>query len=98
MEGDNNNYDVQQQPVYQSTVAYTDPNKEVMTMGQWLITTLIMAIPCVGFIMTLVWAFGSGNENRKNFCRASLIWMVIAIVLMIVFYGTIFAALMASMN
>ena len=94
MEGDVNNY--VEQPVYQQAPSYNDPNKEVMTLGQWLITTLIMAIPCVGFIMTLVWAFGNGNENRKNFCRASLIWMVVGIVLLVIFYGSIFAMIAAS--
>ncbi|WP_242984596.1 hypothetical protein [Clostridium sp. chh4-2] len=94
MEGDVNNY--VEQPVYQQAPSYNDPNKEVMTMGQWFITTLIMAIPCVGFIMTLVWAFGNGNENRKNFCRASLIWMVVGIVLLVIFYGSIFAMIAAS--
>ena len=94
MEGDVNNY--VEQPVYQQAPSYNDPNKEVMTMGQWLITTLIMAIPCVGFIMTLVWAFGNGNANRKNLCRASLIWRGVGIVLLVIFYGSIFAMIAAS--
>ena len=47
----------------------TDPNKAVMTMGEWLITLIVLAIPCVNVIMYFVWAFGNGNENRKNFCR-----------------------------
>ena len=44
-----------------------DPNKSVMTMGEWLVTLLIMIVPCVNIIMMFVWAFGNGNENRKNF-------------------------------
>lgn len=92
------NYNNQvQQTTYQPQTVYPNPNKEVMTMGQWLITTLILAIPCVGFIMALVWAFGDGNENRKNYCRATLIWMVIGIVLCVIFYGAIFAMVAANM-
>ena len=60
----------------------TDPNKAVMTMGEWLITLIVLAIPCVNVIMYFVWAFGNGNENRKNFCRAGLIVMAVGIVLM----------------
>ena len=57
-------------------------NDEVMTTGQWMLTTLIIAIPIVGIVMTFVWAFGNGN--RKNYCRSALIWMLIGIVLWII--------------
>lgn len=59
-------------------------NDEVMTTGQWMLTTLIIAIPIVGFVMLFVWGFGNGNENRKNYCRAALIWMLIGVVLWII--------------
>ena len=58
-------------------------NDEVMTTGQWMLTTLIMAIPLVGIVMVFVWAFGNGNNNRKNYCRATLIWTLIGIALWI---------------
>ena len=39
-----------------------------MTMGEWIVTLIIMAIPCVNIIMCFVWGFGStGNLNRRNF-------------------------------
>jgi hypothetical protein len=51
-----------------------------MTIGDWMITLLVLAIPIVNIIMYLVWAFGSsGNVNRKTFCQASLIWFVIIV-------------------
>jgi uncharacterized membrane protein YhaH (DUF805 family) len=35
--------------------------------------------------MYLVWAFdNSGNPNRRNFCRASLLWFVIMLGITIV--------------
>lgn len=53
-----------------------------MSVGDWMITILILAIPLVNLIMYLVWAFSSsGNLNRKNFCRASLIWLCIFFVI-----------------
>ncbi len=71
-----------QQPVYQQPV-YQQPqhveDTSVMTTGQWMVTTLIMGLPCIGLIMTFVWAFGDGNVNRKNYCRSVLIWMLIGI-------------------
>lgn len=49
-----------------------------MTVGDWMLTLLVLAIPLVNLIMYLVWALsGSGNLNRRNFCRASIYWFLI---------------------
>ena len=74
-----------------------DPNKDVMGMGEWLITLIVLAIPCVNIIMYFVWAFGNGNENRKNFCRAGLIMMAVGIVLTILLYSIIGISIDSSM-
>ena len=76
----------------------TDPNKAVMTMGEWLITLIVLAIPCVNVIMYFVWAFGNGNENRKNFCRAGLIVMAVGIVLTLISYAVVGASLAAALS
>ncbi|WP_373267052.1 hypothetical protein [Hungatella hathewayi] len=76
----------------------TDPNKAVMTMGEWLITLIVLAIPCVNVIMYFVWAFGNGNENRKNFCRAGLIVMAVGIVLTLILYAVVGAGLAAALS
>lgn len=41
----------------------------------------VQAIPCIGFIMTLIWAFSGTNEQRKNYFKAHLVWLCIAITL-----------------
>ena len=74
-----------------------DPNKDVMGMGEWLITLIVLAIPCVNIIMYFVWAFGNGNENRKNFCRAGLIMMAVGIVLTILLSSIIGISIVSSM-
>lgn len=76
----------------------TDPNKAVMTMGEWLVTLIVLAIPCVNVIMYFVWAFGNGNENRKNFCRAGLIVMAVGIVLSLILYAVVGASLAAALS
>jgi hypothetical protein len=49
-----------------------------MTVGEWMLTLLVLAIPLVNLVMYLVWALsGTGNVNRRNFCRASLYWFLI---------------------
>lgn len=58
-----------------------------MTIGNWMITMLILAIPVVNIIMVLVWAFGFGNTSRKTYCQASLLWMLILIAAAVVFGG-----------
>nr|WP_024836028.1 hypothetical protein [Clostridium sp. 12(A)] len=91
-----NDYNVSNEGNQYST--QMDPNKSVMTMGEWLITLLIMLVPCVNIIMMLVWAFGNGNENRKNFCRASLIMQVILSVLGFILYAIFASIFMAALG
>jgi hypothetical protein len=49
-----------------------------LTLGEWMLTLLVLAIPLVNLVMYLVWALGDGgNLNRKRFCQASLLWLLI---------------------
>ena len=61
-----------------------------MSVGEWLISMLIMIIPIVNIVMLFIWGFGS-PDPRRNYARASLIWMAICIGLAILFYGAVFA-------
>lgn len=66
----------------------TNEDTRVMTVGNWMITLLVLALPLINIIMYLVWALdNSGNANRRNFCRASLIWFAIMIGISIVIFG-----------
>jgi heme/copper-type cytochrome/quinol oxidase subunit 4 len=59
-------------------------NSAPITVGQWLITFLLMAIPIVNIILLFIWAFDSDtNPNKKNFAKAYLIIMAIGFVLAI---------------
>ena len=61
-----------------------------MSIGDWIITFIVTAIPLVGFIMLFVWAFGDGTHpSKKTWAQAYLILMVVFIVLMIIFFGVI---------
>ena len=58
-----------------------------MSMKDWFITLLISYIPLVGLIMLIVWAFDSNtNVNKKNWAKASLIWLLIGIGIAIIFF------------
>jgi len=72
-------------------------NEKPMSVGDWFITILILGIPLVNIIMYLVWAFSSGtNLNKKNFCKATLIWMAIGIIVGIV-YAVVLGTMVSNM-
>ena len=71
---------------------YSDYNVSapVMTVGNWIITMLIMCIPLVNIIMLIVWAASSTeNPNRKNWAVAQLIFMAVFVILWILLFGMI---------
>lgn len=60
--------------------------QEEMTLGNWMVTLLLAAIPCVNLIMLFVWGFGSNTPRSKaNWARATLIFTAIGIVLLIIY-------------
>lgn len=71
-------------------------NYKPMTIGDWLITFLIQIIPLVGFIMLFVWAFGGDTHpSKKSWAQASLIWIVIMLVLVIIFFAAMWGIVMS---
>ena len=55
-----------------------------LSIGEWMITLIILAIPIANFVFYLYWAFGgSVNVNRRNFCRASVYLFLIVVALYI---------------
>ena len=69
----------------------------VMSVGEWLLTILATIIPCIGPIIYLVWAFGKGgNENRRNYCKAWLIYCVIQTILAIILVIVLFALIIPA--
>lgn len=55
-------------------------DKNYVSFWFWMLAMLVMALPCVGMIMIVVWAFAGENESRKNYFRALLAWFAIATV------------------
>ena len=92
---ENQNYS--QQPSYQAPPPPPQYQRQdmapVMTMGQWIVTMLLMCIPFVNFILLIVWAVSSTeNPNRSNWAKAQLIFMIIGIVLYIVIFAGMISA------
>ncbi len=97
-----NQYDYQQQ--YQQNPNYYAPqsqyvNTEPMTIGNWLVMFLVFLIPIVNIVMLFVWGFGEGNINRKNYCKAKLIWAAILsgiYILIFIAFGSVISSIINS--
>lgn len=82
---------------------FTPPQRQFksLTIGDWLITFLIQAIPIVGFIMLFVWAFGGDTHpSKKTWAQATLIFMVVVVFTIILFIllGGIFMSMFEGLN
>ncbi len=87
-----NSYEYNTNYNYTPTQNYNQQDNEVMSVGQWFLIIIATIVPCVGLILYLVWAFGNGgSQNRKNYCRAWLIYYLIQTILAII-VGVIFSA------
>lgn len=72
-------------------------NAPVISLGEWIITFIVLAIPIVNIIMLFVWAFSSGtNPSKQNFCKATLIIYLVCIVLFFLFGGLAFFTAMTQ--
>ena len=68
-----------------------------VSVGNWMLTYLLMCIPLVNIVMLFVWAFsGSTPVSKANWAKASLIWVLISIVLWFVFGAALFATIAAA--
>lgn len=69
---------------------------ETVSVGDWLITLLIGAIPLVNLVMLCVWAFGGGAPPSKaNFAKATLLWLVLTVLLSVLFYVVLGVSVLA---
>ncbi len=97
----NQNYQAPQNNYSQVVNNYNTNMEEPVSIGSWLVTLLIMLIPCVNIVMMFVWAFSAEKKSKQNFFKAYLIYFAIMIVLSIVIViaaGASIAALMGSIT
>ena len=65
-----------------------DNKSTEVSTKEWFLTVFLTAIPVVGFILLLVWAFGDhAKPSKANWAKATLMWLAITVVL----YGSIVA-------
>ena len=67
--------------------------QKIPSVGDWIITLLIMSIPLVNLIALIYWAASSSSGPIKgNFAKAALIWIVIIVALYAMFFGALIGA------
>jgi hypothetical protein len=71
-----------------------DTTYKPLTLGDWLVTLLLLAIPFVNIIMLFVWALSGGTHpSKKTYAQATLIFALIGLVLAVLFNATLLAGL-----
>lgn len=81
------------------TLEQSQKNQSVVSIGDWIVTMILMCIPVVNFIMLLVWAFSSSTPvSKANWAKASLIFMIIGIAFVILFWGAILSIAFSNMG
>ena len=64
---------------------YDNGLEEPVSVGEWLITSIILMIPCVNIVMLFVWAFSSDvKKSKSNYFKAALIMAAIAIAISVI--------------
>lgn len=61
-------------------------NDEPITTGGYIGFTILFAIPLVGLVSSLIFAFASKNMNRRSFARAALFWRIVCYVLVALYF------------
>ncbi|MDO5574338.1 MAG: hypothetical protein Q4G60_10240 [bacterium] len=72
-----------------------------ITIGEWILTTFLMMIPCVGIIMTFVWAFGDTKRtkpSKSNYAKAMLIWYAVSAILSAICWSAMASAIATLVN
>ena len=55
-------------------------DRNYVSVGSWMGMMFVTAIPVIGLLMVLIWAFSGENESRKNYYRAILSWVLILVL------------------
>ena len=60
--------------------------------------SILFAIPLIGFILAIVFAFDNSNLNRRNFARSYFCGLLIAVILIVLFAVLVGAGMFAFSN
>jgi Na+/melibiose symporter-like transporter len=71
-----------------------DTTYKPISLGDWIVTFILLAIPVVNIVMLFVWALSGGTHpSKKTYAQASLILALVGIVLWFLFSATLISGL-----
>ncbi len=80
-------------------VARSEEAETADSVGSWMLTILLAGLPIFGLVYILILAFGSGRSaSKKNWARATLVWGIIAFILVLVLYVALGASVLAVVS
>ncbi|PKN79046.1 MAG: hypothetical protein CVU48_06410 [Candidatus Cloacimonetes bacterium HGW-Cloacimonetes-1] len=78
---------------------YDTDRSAVMSVGDWILTLILVSIPIVNIILIVMWIVDkNSNPNRRNLAVAILILFAIGTVIWVTFMGAIVGALSSVMS
>lgn len=82
---------------YAQQGGYEQELEPPVTVGEWIVSMLLLMVPCVNIVLIFVWAFsGSEKKSKSNYFKASLIMTGVILVLYILIVFVAAFAYMAS--
>lgn len=67
---------------------------EAVSVGNWLLSIFISAIPLLNILMWLIWAMDRNTpKSKQNWAKAMLLSLLIGIAISALFFGALFTAL-----
>ena len=58
---------------------------EVISVGNWIVTFIVLSIPLVNLVVLAYWAFGnSALPSKRNFAQAAFVLCCVGILLYVV--------------
>jgi hypothetical protein len=71
-----------------------DTTYKPLSLGDWIVTFILLAIPIVNLVMLFVWALSGGTHpSKKTYAQASLILSLVGIVLWFLFSATLMGSI-----
>ena len=76
-----------EEPFREENIKENENKMDVLSVWDYLLMLILMAIPVVNIIVCILWIVGkNGSPNRRNFAKA---WMILAVV------GTLLSGLLS---
>ena len=62
-------------------------DKNYVSFWFWFFALVFAALPCIGTLFAIVFAFAGENKSRKNYFRAVLAWQLLIVGFVVLFHA-----------